>query len=349
MPDTEQNDILQELFARGTLMSVHVGRWLAQQKASMNDFLREDVGSIANTHSLGKKRYLPPEAVEALQGLEKQARKIFYDRSVDFPVSGARFVANHAIGPLVEQLRDLRLQWLTEVDRLLTLAVFEAHKNTQLKALEASYDKFVADELSKIVGDEPARLQAFQRLVKWKAGQMESDRLFYPSLEELRPKFKFYWRTFEISPQRESTTVPNSALAEAQRELQADLQGWIHSAAAEMHQTLGQAAAHAAQMLADDGKLTEKSLRPLLRAFEVFKATDFTNASEFRTSVERIQTELLNNGTDLAATAEATTREDFRERLMVALNQVGALTAAEMAAEAGTKAVRKSRGQVADV
>jgi hypothetical protein len=85
------------------------------------------------------------------------------------------------------------------------------------------------------------------------------------------------------------STLDAQALLRAQQQVRQDLEQWVRQAAVEMHKTLGEAAANAKRLLEKNDKLNPRNIKPLFDAFETFNAIDFTGASTFHQTIERIK------------------------------------------------------------
>ena len=94
---------------------------------------------------------------------------------------------------------------------------------------------------------------------------------------------------FKVSSANSLNGISAEDALEASQKLQQDLQGWIHETAILMHKTLGEAAAHAKDLLEKQGKLNPKNLKPLFDAFEVFKSIDFAWVQTYRSNWEAIK------------------------------------------------------------
>lgn len=335
-------DIAKTLFANGTLMNLHVGKWGAIKKMKAHDLLLDAAQVDENALYLGHKKLLPKTATEELVRIESEGRAFLYNRSVDFPIAGARFVSYAAMPDLLTRLRDLQVRWNAAVVKL--IEEYPAHKAAQLKALEDESDKLAEEELKKVQNETDLRLKRFGELQAWKEAQKVQNESFYPPQNELRRLFYFEWRSFEIQPQTGGMSQVNAeAILEAQQQLQSDLRSWVKEAAVEMHRTLGQAAANARNLLEKHGKLDARNLRPLINAFEAFRAMDFTGKSDFRAVVDRIQKEFITS--DLAAASQGLSGDqnaDARASLAGLLGEVGKLAVENVAEEAGLNAIAKA-------
>lgn len=341
----ERNELTAALFKRGALMDLHIGRWSAMKKMQPTDMLMGEVD--LNTLYLGHKKLLPKKATEKLIEIEGKARTALSSKSLEFPLAGARFVTYGTIPDVVDRLRELKEDWNREIETLVTQ--YPALRETQLALLEAQAQKFIHEELRKfgVVSTEDAYKSRKEELDGWLVKQRTSNLSFYPQdVEELRKKFSFGWRMFQVSSLDGVDDLDVDEVRAAQDQLRADLQGWVRSAAASMHQALGEAAANARGMLEKNGKLTPRNLQPLFNAFENFLMVDFTGQSTFRQTIDTIKKQFLiqnpDGSYDLPKMAEGTGTELGRAAFTDLLSKMSELAVEETANKAGVLSLART-------
>jgi hypothetical protein len=284
MPNEDQ--ATEVLFDRGTLMDLYIGKPTFQKKLRQTDILMEGIDN--NALYLGHKFLLSKTATEDLVNIEGRARRALSDKSIEFPLSGARFVYYRALTDVLLELKALRDEWNEAVADLIRR--YPELKQEQLAVLDSQYERLMQNELAKTpAGEQQAKRL---KLTSWLEQQKLNDRNLYPPAESLRQVFHFEWRMFKISAlsgMEEMSSLSQDALLEAQTQLRQDLQHWVRSASVEMHRALGEAAANSLTMLTEKGKLNPRNLKPLFDAFDTFKAIDFTGASNFREVVDRMR------------------------------------------------------------
>jgi hypothetical protein len=345
MPD-ERNELTAALFQRGALMDLHIGRWTAMKKMQPNDLLMGEVD--LNTIYLGHKKLLPKKATEKLVEIEGKARTALASKSLEFPLAGARFVTYGSLPEVIDRLRQLKAEWNQEVEVL--VRQYPELRETQLALLEAQAQKFITEELRKfgaVSTDEGWKNRKLE-LDEWLKRQRALNLSFYPKdVDELRRKFSFGWRMFQVSSlDAAPDTLDVEEVRRAQAQLREDLQGWVRSAAASMHQALGEAAANAKAMLEKNGKLTPRNLQPLFNAFENFLMVDFTGQSSFRQTIETIKRRFLiqnPDGTyDLPKMAEGMGTEASKAEFSSLLNTMADLAVEETAKQAGVVSLSRT-------
>lgn len=344
MPD-QRNELTAALFQRGALMNLHVGRWTAIKKMSPNDMLMGEVD--LNTIYLGHKKLLPKKATEKLVEIEGKARTALASKSLEFPLAGARFVTYGTLPGVVDRLRQLRIEWDREVNEL--VSQYPELREKQLVLLENQAQKFIAEELRKFsaVSTPGAYKTREEELQEWLVKQRASNLSFYPrDVEELRKKFSFGWRMFQVSSLDGVDNLDVEEVRRAQEQLKADLQGWVRTAASAMHQALGEAAANAKNMLEKNGKLTPRNLQPLFNAFENFLMVDFTGQSTFRQTIDTIKSRFLMRNPDgsynLPLMAENMGSEQSRAEFGNLLSTMSDLALEETADKAGIRSLNST-------
>lgn len=299
---TQEQQIVEVLFNRGTLFDLFIGKPTFQKKLRPNDVLLEGIDE--NVLYLGHKKLLPKKAMERLVTLEGQARTALSNRSIPFPLSGARFVYYDALQDILEELQGIKIEWDRAVDELYT--EYPKLKEEQLSQLENQAMVLYSQELAKLPQPQVNQMLAQQqeanlaaewnekkaRLDSWLEQQKAINQSLYPNVEEVKGLFSFQWRMFKVSGLsggEEMSTLDAQALLRAQQQVRQDLENWVRQAATEMHRTLGEAAANAKRLLEKNDKLNPRNIKPLFDAFETFNAIDFTGASTVHQTIERIK------------------------------------------------------------
>jgi len=292
---------------------------------------------------LGHKKLLPKVATEKLVELEGRARQTLAHRSIDFPIAGARFVSYASVPALMDALTELRTEWEAQVDQLVT--DYPALRAQQLTQLEIQAVALANEKLK----NDPTKVEEMKA---WLAAQLAANRTFYPQVEELKGKFSFSWRMFRISNLDGINELDPQEVQRAQERLRNDLREWIGSATAQIHQTLGEAAKNAKDILERNGKLTPRNIKPLFDAFESFLAVDFTGKSTFRESIETLKKGFLRQNPDgtydlpeMAETLTAHRHGEFGDLLA----KLSTLAVEGVAREAGARSSAGQFGRVLDI
>lgn len=336
------DNVTEMLFERGVLVDLHIGRPTFQRKLRQSDLLIE--GLDEHVLYLGHKKLLPKEALEKLITLDGKARTALADKSLAFPISGARFVRRETLSDVLRSLHEVRVEWQAAITALVTQ--YPEFKTKQLEQLRKQAEKLVATELQKYQAGTDVYVEKAAQLGLWLEQQGAANLAMYPPAEELFGLFPLHWRMFKVQAAgvSEMDEVAHEQFKMAQEQLKGDLRKWVKQAGAEMHKALGEAALNAKNLLEKNGKLDPRSLRPLFNAFETFNAVDFTGTSDFHTVIEQIKQRFgvrnLAGNMDYEQTSAAVqgSVESFKELL----TSVSNLAEEEIAAKAGMVALSKA-------
>jgi hypothetical protein len=271
------SEILNVVFKKGVLFDITIGRWSALHQMGTNDLLLKKLNR--KIIYPGHKKLLPEEASYPLIHLEGKIRTFVRKRSMDFPVSGAVFVNFKTLPAMLKGLKQLRAEFEVKAQELYD--TWEEVKEKQIKALdEESYKIAVQNGLH-----EPYTPPSDKEILQdWLKAQHLQHLSLYPDKDALLKKYYVSWSMFKVNPLEknaaESISEEDAAfITQQQEQLKASMEKWVKDKAAEMHKKLGEAALQAKSMLADNGKLNPKNLKPLFNAFEEFAAIDFAGSS----------------------------------------------------------------------
>ena len=328
--------VINALWSQGVLFELTVNKSQFQKKNRPQDTgLDEDLDPGVMTP--GSKKLLPPHAIKRLSNIEANARAILRNRSMEFPLSGARFVYYRTLGTLTAALEEIKKEWDAAV--LDITANYEALKKEQIAALDA--------QALKIAGSTLKNASESDRQA-WLEEQYLYNKSIFPPLDEVKDRFGFGWRMYKVNAVDGLSTmgaVEQEAVLEAQKKLQQEMKAWVKEASAALHKKLGEAAAHTAEMLKKQGKLNPKNLKPLFDAFEEFKAVDFTGSSDFRDKIDKITKGFLvtkDGQADMATTAASVNNtEAGMAAFKQVLGEISALAVDAVAEEAGMKSLTK--------
>lgn len=337
-PNPMLESIEDVIFSQGILFDLDIGRWAAHTKLHREDLYMASVNDEA--FHLGHKKLLPKASVAKIQEYASKARTALMNRSSDFPIAGARFVRYPVLEPLLEELAGLKLKFLEEVKILLD--AYPGLKAQQLAALNTQADKIADEKLANLKG---ATQMEIDMINGWRAKQyLKNEEAFPGTSEDLKFKFKFEWRMFKVSAADSLGQVSADQAIEMHKKLQGDLQQWVAETATLMHQTLGEAAAHAKELLEKQGKLNPKNLKPLFDAFESFKAIDF-GGSDLGKQLDNIKEKyafVKDGKIDYEKSAAGVNSSSMAlETFQELLKSLGKYAVEDVAKEAGTVALSK--------
>ncbi len=340
------DSLTEQLFQRGALMSLYIGRWGAMKKMGADDLL---LGKVDNDALyLGHKKLLPKKAMEKLVEIEGKARNLFASKSIDFPIAGARFVTFSAVPEIVDGLKELRDEWNEEVKVLIDN--YSQMKVQQLALLEQEATRIAGQKLFASPASTPEEVEKLREEMKdWLQKQKLQNESFYPPPEQLPQKFSFMWRMFRISNIDGSSELDPEDVRNAQERLRSDLNEWVASATAQIHQTLGEAAQNARGLLERNGKLTPRNIKPLFDAFESFMSVDFTGKSSFRETIETLQKGFLVQNPDGTYSASMAESVSSSTEFAGLLQSLSTLAVADIAKKAGGESMVGSFGRLLDI
>lgn len=338
----ENGGLESVIFQHGTLFDLDIGRWAAQKRMRANDLLMD--GHATDAFKMGHKRLLPEKADQAIKEIESRARSYLTNRSTPFPIGGGRFVARHILSEVLERLKEMQGDYARAVGEL--VENYDELREHQIRVLDNAEYQISVEKVSATSPDRRDQVQ--QELGTWLAQKYAEHRQAYPPKDELRRRFRFEWRMFNIEPSSGITGMSDAQQEEmirAREALRQEMNAWVRQATAEMHRTLGEAAMNAHDLLVRNGKLNPKNLRPLFEAFEAFRAMDFTGASEFQAVVDRARAAFVLNpdGTvDYKNSSEEFEDEAYRNSFRGLLTEMGRLSQEAVAEEAGIRAIQRS-------
>ena len=333
------SEILQVVFKKGVLFDITIGRWSALHQMKTKDLLLEKLNR--KVIYPGHKKLLPEEASYPLVHMEGKIRTFVRKKSMDFPISGAVFVNLKALPGMLKGLKTLRDEYMAAAQGLYTS--YEQMKVKQIQVLDDEARKIaVQNGLYEQTTPVPER----DVLKQWLKDQHTTHVSLYPDREKLLEKYYVTWHMFQVNPVGEAAATAMmdedaEFMAHQQQKLQEDLETWVKAKAVEMHQKLGEAAKQAQQLLAENGKLNPKNLKPLFSAFEEFEAIDFAG-SAFAKSVSDIKTKFLveEHGVDFDDVAKAV--NSSTEEFSNLISTIADLAVEDVAKKAGAAALANS-------
>lgn len=287
------SEILQVVFKKGVLFDITIGRWSALHQMKTNDLLLTTLNR--KVVYPGHKKLLPEEASFPLVHLEGKIRSFVHKKALDFPISGAVFVNFKTLPEMLSGLRELKTAYEAAAKNLYDH--YEEMKTKQIQVLNEEARKIAVQNGLYEPHTPPGEREV---LKQWLKTQQEQHSKLYPDREQLLAKYYVTWHMFRVSPLDESAAVAMKDedvefITHQQEQLKQDLELWVKVKAAEMHQKLGEAAKQAKQILADNGKLSPKNLKPLFTAFDEFSAIDFAGSS-FEIAIKDIKQKFSTNG-----------------------------------------------------
>lgn len=332
------SDIIQVVFKKGVLFDINVSRWSALHQMKTDDLLLEKLNR--KVIYPGHKKLLPEDVSQPITYLEGQIRSFVRKRSMPFPISGAVFVNFKALPDMLKGLKDLRNQFSAAAQKLV-----DNYEGVQKKQVDVLDDEARKIAVQNGLYDKTVPEGDREILKKWLLAQHEQHLALYPEKKDLLAKYDVSWKMFKVNPLGEADAAllkdeDAVVIAEQQQKLKDDLEDWVKEKAVEMHKKLGEAAAQAQKLLAENGKLNPKNLKPLFSAFEEFQAVDFAGSS-FQKVITEVKSQYLGGaGTTMQDVAEAVNKSS--EQFNQLLGSLSALAVDATAKQAGAVALSES-------
>lgn len=333
------SDIVQIVFKKGVLFDICVSRWNALHQMKTGDLLLEKLNR--KVIYPGHKKLLPEEESYPLVHMEGKIRTFVAKRSMPFPIAGVVFVNFQTLPDMLKGLKELKSEYLSAAEKL--FINFEEIKKKQVQILDEEARKVA---VQNGLYEQATPLDQREILKKWLAAQHDQHLSLYPPKDKLLEKFDVTWRMFKVNPLGDADAQllgdeDAEVIVQQQAQLKEDLENWVKAKAVEMHKKLGQAAAQAQKLLADNGKLNPKNLKPLFAAFEEFQAVDFAGSS-FQKAIQEVKTKYLpkTHGIDFSDVAAAVNESSAEFDSF--LSAFSSLAVEEMAEKAGAAALASS-------
>ena len=346
MPDGEvlAKEATEILFNRGTLVDLYIGKPTFQRKLKSGSLLLGDVIND-DAFQLGNKRLMPKEALEDHVTLEGKARTALASRSLEFPISGARFVTYNTLPDLLQELRTLKEQW--DVATGVFVSRYMDLRDQQLAVLDKQTEDLMKKQLDTLPPDQ--RVAQSTNLLEWQDRERAATRTLYPPASEIPSSFHFTWGMFSVRAlegTKAQLYLSSDEILAAQSTMREDLQKWVRSALVEAHKALGETAKRAREIFENQGKLHPRNLRPIFEAFETFNAIDFTGRSDWREQIENAKSRFIvkdaEGHVDMERTASAINgTEHAAGEFKKLLDSIGSLAVEQTASEAGLVALTK--------
>ena len=328
MPETKENVRLLDLLTKsGVILSRTYRVYRGRRRIEPQDVGLDHVDD--RVFSLGHGKLLPDRALEPFKLVESQVSSLILASTFPFLDSG-RFLPNPKIGPVMDRLDQLRQ---TFYDKLVPsfIAEYDTYKAEARQAWLRS-----AEEL----GVDPLRVQTILSTA-------------YPSVDELRTRFRFEYHLLSISLPEEVTVeelslqnvkevmeARNRAAVEARTKITSGVESFI----AESVQALRTQAAEVCEealktMKTGQTGVHQRTLNRVLKMIDNIKELNWVGDDRLEAELERIRTDFLQT------TAETYRNdEDAAERLKGALR--GFSQSVREGIEADAQQVLRSFGAV---
>lgn len=330
------------LWSHGVLLDLGIGRSLFQKKLKEKDMLLDELNG--DVFHLGHKKLIPKTVMSDIVLHESNARIYLKNHSIDFPISGARFVYYKSLSQTVQYLTECKAKWEVAVAKF--IEGYDDVKEAQILLLNKEAERIMEKELSGYSGELLEKKKS--ELGQWLSSQEFENRSMFPSKDKLQSMFRFGWTLFKINALdgvSALSAMEEDAVLEAQAKLKEEMKVWVKQSMTAIHKSLGEAAAHTKAILEKNGKLQPKNLKPLFEAFEVFRSLDFTGNSDFQMILKDVEDKFFvkkgsNVEFDSSADSINSSDESIAE-LKGLLGTISSLAIEETAELAGVEAINK--------
>jgi hypothetical protein len=326
----QENQLLDVLTREGVLINVSVRYWRATKKLNAEDLGLDPDKVTDRLISLGHKKLLPKEALEALALVESRAHALVEASTFPFLKGLSRFLPNAKLQEVLDKLDNLSFDFASaRADFLSRYA--QMRESAAAEWLEAAR-RLVADPERLVATIEasfppPARIERFFE--------------FSTQLFQIRLPEKLDLELVDAVTQQEVIRVREEAARDAGEQIQREVQIFVADCVASLRQ---QTAELCQEMLGSmrDGKtgVHQKTLNRLTRFIDEFKKLNFAGDAEMETQLERVRQEFLSRSAEdyrddatakarlqhglegLAQTARELAQQDSRE-LVERFGQMG--------------------------
>jgi hypothetical protein len=331
------SNIIEIVFKKGVLVDLSISRWSALHQMKTDDILLKQLNR--KVIYPGHKKLLPEDENYPLQHQEGQIRSFVGSKSMPAPIAGVVFVNYKVLGELLKGLKKMRTEYLK-----LAQGLYDRYEDVKTKQISVLNEESYKIAIQNGLHNQTLGAAEALTLVAWLDSQRKQHTNLYPAKEDLLAKFDVTWRLFKVNPlgEADATLLDDEEAAiviEQQKKLQKDMEDWVKQQAIAMHKKLGQAAAQAQKLLADNGKLNPKNLKPLLKAFDEFQAVDFAG-STFQKYIKDAKAQFFKKDVSMQDVAEAV--NDSQEEFGKLLDSMADLAVDEVAKKAGAVVLSSS-------
>jgi len=308
---------LERIFEDGVLIDLDVSIWTMETRMRPED-LGLDPDAVADVFQLGKKLLLPAEARNRFRRIESRARYRIEQVSFPFPISQARFVPKRALPELLEDLEELKEEFNREVDRF--VEEYEALKEEiRPRYIEAAEHAWTNSHSSVSLEEF---VQAF-------LNRLDS---LYPEAEEVRSRFGFSYRVFEVQMPREHRSPERlseeeRARREAERRMLERLQAeysqrinaFLEAVVTTLRQRTAELCQHVAEKIRNGEAISERTLKSMREFVAKFRTLNFVGDHQIEAMLEHLERQFLSNP---ASVYNSDGLFNMRSELEAALKQI---------------------------
>lgn len=301
-----------DILGSGLIVQLKIKLWTGTAELETNDIGMKPE-ELAEHFQLGRKLLVPKDALDVVRQVARRAKYTLEQLSHPLP-DGGRFLLGQTTPEVLAALQGHRQEFFDAVDR------------------------FIADYPAARASMEPQWRAA--ALTAWtKAGQLDTEEAFrhhflarvaqlYPSEEQLRRKFDFFWLSYQLSLSglREVSAARVAAEEEQRRqadeayrhEVQQRLAETLDRSIQELHAQIARTFERVLEHVRSGRPLRDGSLGRLRHSIERFRKLNVFGDSTLEQTIARFEQTCLHE----LDTATVSTRPDLRQVFQQGLESV---------------------------
>ena len=284
----QENQLLDVLTREGVLINVSVRYWRAAKKLNAED-LGLDPGKVTERLiSLGHKKLLPKEALEAFALVESRAHALVEASTFPFLKGLSRFLPNAKLQEVLDKINGLAGDFARAKGDFLSRYT-ETRQRAAAEWLEAAR-KLVAD---------PERLVATIEASFPDPERMERFFEFSTQLFQIRLPEKIELQLTDAARQQEIIRAREQLARDAGAQIHHEVQAFVSDCVASLRQQTAQLCGEMLESM-QTGKtgVHQKTLNRLVKFIDEFKQLNFAGDQQMEAELERVRQAFLNRSAE---------------------------------------------------
>ena len=310
-----------DILGSGLIVQLKIKLWTATAELETNDIGMKPE-ELAEHFQLGRKLLVPKDALDPVRQVARRAKYALEQLSHPLP-DGGRFLLAQTTPEVLAALQTQRQEFFEAVERFIAAyPVARARMEPQWRA---------AAQTAWVKAGQPDTEEAFRQQFLARVAQL------YPSEEQLRRKFDFFWLSYQLSLSGlREVSAARVAVEEEQRrqadeayrhEVQQRLAETLDRSIGELHAQIAQTFERVLEHVKSGRPLRDGSLGRLRQSIERFRKLNVFGDSTLEQTIARFEQTCLQE----LDTATVSTNPDLREIFQQGLESV--LAAATAGAE----------------
>jgi len=284
----QENQLLEVLTREGVLINVSVRYWRAAKKLNAED-LGLDPGKVTERLiSLGHKKLLPKEALEAFALVESRAHALVEASTFPFLKGLSRFLPNAKLQEVLDKINGLAGDFARAKGDFLARYA-ETRQRAAAEWLEAAR-KLVAD---------PERLVATIEASFPDPARMERFFEFSTQLFQIRLPEKIELQLTDAARQQEIVRAREQLARDAGAQIHHEVQAFVSDCVASLRQQTAQLCGEMLESM-QTGKVGvhQKTLNRLVKFIDEFKQLNFAGDQQMEAELERVRQAFLSRSAE---------------------------------------------------